>query len=356
MRAQITINLTWIFALIAGIVVFGMIIGFSNTQREESDLTTSFSVLEHIDTQIRTLAKTKNTFSEIETVKASLEIVCDLPDQSVLMLKNSQNAKPIRYQAIFSPEELTGNTFLAWTQEWMLPTSIDTFLYLSNKEVLFLIFNDSSGEYKKFLKEFPEKFPLVIFNTQNLTNFKKTGYDEYKFLLFGVEPQDIGTWNLNFDGDLSLVTFSSLKGYGGIKFYEFQNTWVETGKTAYAGDALMYGAAFSENSQHYNCSREKAFFRLKLLTEMNKERAINIMKELAGSDDECKAWIPNFVTSYAPSYYCNECLILMSELPNLYDELIDGMKKESLEDLYNASIEISNIGKDLAKGRNCPTL
>ena len=56
------------------------------------------------------------------------------------------------------------------------------------------------------------------------------------------------------------------------------------------------------------------------------------------------------------SISCNECLRIMKNLPSLYSQILEGIDAENGELIGGANSQISGIIRDLAKGRNCPTI
>ena len=364
-KAQITINLTWMFALFTGFLVFALIISFINAQKESSDTVVSTSVLENIDNEIKSLSKTRNTFSRIVLPNINLKIFCDSPESSTMLLEGSATGKQIPYQSIFSSESLEGREFLTWTQDWTMPQQIDNFIYIMDLETLFIIVKDSQRHWQKFSDNLPEEFPRLIVEASELNTLTPKGYERYKVILFERTRDEVITsgWVFSLESNPDLILINplgdDLGNVGGVEFYTTNSATQgikHEGTSLYAGLSLVYGAAFSESFDHYRCTRDKAVFKLRVLNHINKNRAASIMESLSSGQNECLAWIPGRLSSVIPSRDCDECLIFMAPLIGHYDNVLRSLEINDADLLSESITGINQVSENLARGRNCPTL
>jgi len=368
MRGQITIQLTWLFAAIAGIAVFIFIMNFISTQGNTSEFTMSAAVLEHIDTELRIVAKTQKSFKKIPIPNTKLRVVCPERETSGIMLFGSETFKNTRYQAIFSPEYLEGRELFVWNTDWVLPSNADNFLFLGNPDLLFVIVKDGDGHWQTFNSTLAENFNRVVVDHAEAVNFGLGGYDNYKFVFFN-RAYSSGSLGINQLTRVSLkklvgkkisavnfqTTTENLREGGNIEFYNFADKLYLAGTSFYYDLPLVLGGAFAEDVVQYECNLDKSLFKIMIQGKVNYNRTVELMLQLANNDPLCEAWIPN-QNNALPSTSCNECLLIMKTLPEKYDDIIQSAQNRELEILVASALEIGAIGNDLAKGDDCPTL
>ncbi len=360
-KAQISVNLTWIFAVLAGIAVFALIIAFTNQQGGQSETEQGVTVLENFYTQLQSASST-TSFNTLDMPETTLSVTCQDYQTSSLSVDGAPTTRSLMHKPLFSRGEVTGREFFVWTKDWNMPTPVDRFTYLSTPRTLFLVINDSStpGLYwKQFLSGFPDDFPTAVLNYNEIDGYRRGGYDRYRFIFFNEQVSRITAFqdeDIPLDAELDALNIKpgshGLAAHGEVEFFDMGERFapVHGYDITYIGEALMYGSVFTK-AEAYECNQDKAFRRLRTHAEISINRSKELMQEMAGGHENCtNAW-----KSSIQEEQCSECIEIMRVLPSLYQELNQTDKSEA-QRLYRNISQIKSVSDRLAQGRDCPTL
>ncbi len=354
---QISINITWIFAAIAGITVFLFITGFAQDLTQQQDTETQATVLQYFNNQLQTVANTGNKFERIETSQASIKYRCERPATSELTLQGAPSTTSKRYQPIYTPNALEDTTFYTWTLDWTLANRIDRFLYITDPDTVFIIVKDNEGLWQKYIDEIPSGFTRAAISQDDVESFSRQGPDKYRYIFFNQSATDLNylQGDLAVSGDISAVNIKPRPNmYGRVGFYQMTETALEqTDMLGYVGQAMMYGAVFSENVEQYRCNRAKAYTRLRQRADLEIQRLKAIRNDLEAkhTSPECK----NPPVDDYPTQ-CSECLNMLVELEQVYRNINNSARPGREEDIAAEVQKVKSLQQSLKKGRNCPTL
>ncbi len=367
-KGQLQIQFAWIFIIIVGVALLLFLFSIISSQAKTSDQKISISLAKHFETILTTTGQESGTIKEYVVPLAEVEFTCDDQEGLYGFSVNDIAARSTKYDIIFSPKNLNSHTVYTWTQEWMAPYSVATFLYVTSNKHAYVFLNSTSSFSKEIRTYFPKNFTQIemyIDGTQ-LKNepSKDLNYDHVTYVF--TQDQIVKLKNAAFnplekDATILIISkgssISSIFSYGSayyIDYIDFENlntppytleltSLPPSKKTAYLGKAGLYGAIFSETKSSYECTMNKALFRYELLTLLQQEK-IN-------------------ASSTEISVYCKQPLGLLpgspgakQSLDQILVEIAKGVSYVPFEKLWDLQKELDTKNKALSVEGNCPLI
>jgi len=181
---------------------------------------------------------------------------------------------------VFSPMLVSGKgrQVVTWSLPWNTPYRATNFLYLTTPSYRYVVVRDDpdTGKAEKVYNDLPDMITKSFKNT--LAEVDDKNNRKVRIITFSGSTINVPPALHSMDDkDVTLVKIQpvegGVEGWGTATFYEKNGTMFgETGETKYLGEASMYGAIYSDSINNYECNMGKGYKRLKLLTEVYKER------------------------------------------------------------------------------------
>jgi len=137
-KKGIEITFSWIFAIIAGTLIFLFFVGFAADNMDLFGKLTAIRVSEEMNsafTGLKTgLVSTSLSFNK----EVKLQFKC-IGEKKEKLIVGWRSGKNLYDNLVFSPEELNGNEFLLMTKSWNVPYKVDNFIFISDKRNYCLI-------------------------------------------------------------------------------------------------------------------------------------------------------------------------------------------------------------------------
>ena len=235
------VNLTfkWIFALIAGFIIFLFIINFGYNHIYLSESKTSAILVNQFENQLESLSISEFLTKEIDMGNV-FEINFDCNSIS------NKNVELNTEKIIFSDRTIKAKDFLLWTQLWKYPFGITNFYYLIDKNQKFYFF-DAPYELTSSI---PPTFPIYSFPDK---------VPEDSTIVFFKQPSPIQLQEYQ-DHNIKIVKNNK------ITFYPNK-------QTDYYGDEMLLGAIFTDNYNKYECLKNKAIKKLNIISYVYQKKA-----------------------------------------------------------------------------------
>ena len=185
-KAQIDMQFNWIFVIIIGAVLLGFFFTAIMSASKSSDQKISVSLAKHFETIIFSSGQKSGTLKTYQTPPVTLYFNCDDEQGLYNYYVGDLKARDTKYDLIFAPDSLTGNSVITWTQKWKVPYSVGTFMYITNEDTLF-IFNQGDGPMsaplKKILADFPSNLSTYIINNSNDPPTEDFNFKQYVYVV-----------------------------------------------------------------------------------------------------------------------------------------------------------------------------
>ena len=283
-KAQVSHMFQWIFVLIAGAMFLGFMISFGMKQSKQAETTSNLEISKALETILRTVERSPDTFKRIQTPEATLLLSCD-PTGSDYRVLGSPSTGSLEYNIVFAPNRLKGKELLAWTKDWRIPFKIANFLYLTNKKTQYIFVNDTNEQTLSLLKDFPKNFTqrLLEPTTDSFSTFTYQNYDHYRFIYIGQNPGIKLPPPPPIGANVSIVSTEgdNPDGTGILQFYEYKGGPLPTPKeSAYLRREAIYAAMFAQDYKNYACNVRKALDRFKISIELAKFWANNVSQQI----------------------------------------------------------------------------
>jgi len=229
-KKGIEITFSWIFAIIAGTLIFLFFVGFAAENMDLFGKLTAMRVSEEMNsafTGLKTgLVSTSLSFNK----EVKLQFKC-IGEKKEKLIVGYRSGKNLYDNLVFSPEELNGNEFLLMTKSWNVPYKVDNFIFISDKNRKFFLDGDvPDGLIDNLPDDFKVLFNTLKGNANKIVNFVSSG-SKCDNTVNGNEI------NINYQKD------SSDNFYGTICGKDSKGTsWA----LDFYGDAMIYAAIFGD--------------------------------------------------------------------------------------------------------------
>jgi len=277
------ISFQWIFAIIAGVIIFSFLINFGYQQIALNTKSTSLESISNLESQLTTLSTSNLLDTEIET-KSTITFTCN----DIILDKNKLSTEKI----IFSPAP-NQDKLNIWLKSWNYPFKITDFYYISNDK--FYLFNPPT-------LEIPARFNVL----KNPTTFSKDSL----FIFFNQPTQNQVEEALKYSKNIKIIDTTTKL----ITFYPDKTTY-------YTDDNFLYAAIFSKDYETYICLQQKTLENLKLITDLYKEKAIFLQRDFPTCGySEIASTLEQFKTNLAlkDKIITQNSLLKQNDCPELY--------------------------------------
>lgn len=386
-KGQLSIGFNWIFVLIIGAVLLGFFFTAISSGSKSSEQKISVSLVKHFETIIFSSGQKPGTTKTYTTPEVELSFVCNDKLAYYNYKVGDLKARDTKYDILFTPETLFGESIITWTQSWKVPYSVATVMYITNKDQLFIFEQSTSTPTRKFeqlTENFVQNVSTYIIDEENLAGEIPEGYNSYTYVLFAnetnikysdlieennvnivliypaetdifsygdlffLEAKDfrlfrLGDYDLMSDDSPSSFLSASGELEEEFEFYDNTNEFsYEKRHSGYIGKASLYGAVFSGSQELYECNMNKAVNRLLLLSVLQSNKLDIIAPDV--------------------SSLCKEQLGLV-DLPGPYGVLkkIESLAEEGFDfrlipDIYYRAEQLQEYNYDLSMSGTCPTI
>lgn len=197
------------------------------------------------------------------------------------------NSSKSTTKIVFSPNTLRGRKIVIWTRKWVMPYAIDSFFFMTNEKHRYYIVYQP--EFEKLAKDLDDPQGTIYKDLQlevkpastieNSLEQLKTivaGTSRTRFLMLGQDN--------NLEAKLKRIKNSEVL----IAIPENENNLIgtvefEDGSSMYLGEAMLFGALFSENLESYEFEQERALEKMELITKIYSEKS----KLMASTNPTC---------------------------------------------------------------------
>ncbi len=269
-RAAVEVQFTWLFALLAGAVIFLFFVMFIRNLGESSEQTFCADVREHLTTVFTGAQASPGTMNNISIPKLDIQFDCtgyNLPCR-----------ESFGNNIIFSPERINGHALITYALGWDMPYRSSNMLYLTQPEARYIFLMDAAGLY--------DMMPDAV-NTELVSETEAASLrDQNSPFVRVVVKHDSSELNLNL-GTLNSLDAEVLSVIGiehlGIdlsKVTYFEKTDETTYEPAATftviGEEALLGAVFSGSPELFGCTLNRALERYQYVTEVYLNRATEL--------------------------------------------------------------------------------
>ena len=197
----------------------------------------------------------------------------------------TQGSSKTTSKIVFSPNTLKGRKIVIWTRKWTMPYAIDSFFYMTNEKHRYYIvyqpefedlakdMDDPQGTIYKDL-QLEVKPAATISNSIEIIKTVSAGDERVRFLMIGNDNNLKAKLNRIKNSEVIVAIPENDPQMGGVEF--------EDGSTMYLGDAMLFGALFSDNLESYEFGLERALERMELITKIYSEKSKMMASRLQG--------------------------------------------------------------------------
>ncbi|MBC8494981.1 hypothetical protein H8D36_02405 [archaeon] len=277
-KAQISIQLNWIFVFIVGAVILLFFVMIVQSQTKDANFELAGALINNLDTVIKSSEQSSGSLKLIQMPDITIEFVCE-PDISFYDIGNGVK-KDTPYDIIFSQSKLRGHELISWTRSWDLPFRIGFFQYLTTKRTLFIVVKDLGGSAEELYDELPSNITKMLVDQD--AELEELNYDSYKIIEFvGNEHDGINVHMRANKVHKITINTTDIDSYGEITF--------DDDKThKFLKKESLFGAIFSEDAAFYECTMNKSFQRLNTLMTLNQNRIENLSSSV--TDISCRTF------------------------------------------------------------------
>ena len=273
-KGIITIQFNWIYVIIIGGLIIALFVGIINKQKSVSDIAASSEMQRKLETLLVGAASSLGTFNLVDIGRTEINVDC--------FGYSVGPVKPFNPGVSFSPSriKLRGKQFITWTHPFMAPYLITNFLYVTSKQVRYVIVGDpDDNTFKKLRDGLPEQLNIeFIESTQATIDYENE--DKTRIIFVG-EMQSLDAFD---EADLSVLEIRDKLYFHKKQPLSTSLTLEGTYPNPGAG-AVLYAAVFAEDFETLELINEIFIDRttkLKLSTSSNVQRCSSMYNEAIG--------------------------------------------------------------------------
>jgi hypothetical protein len=276
-KKGIDVQLTWIFVLITGAVIFMFFMTVVSKQKELAEDKASLAVKNRMSSLFSLAGASSSAYNTFESGGAEVTFTCDQPEDASFRV-GKRGASESLPGIVFSQSTLRGKDISTWSLDWLLPYRGETFLMVTNHRTKYIFYKAGDDTFIPWIVEdFPKDLDPTVITADGDSRLGSSGYDAY------VIVQKQGSELADFRGftraseNVYVLTISPAganKNYGSIKFEKAHHNEENTGY--YYRKEMLYGAIFAPEFSYYKCMMQRAFTRAKTVTNLQALRTASL--------------------------------------------------------------------------------
>jgi hypothetical protein len=202
-RAVIEVSFSWIFILIAGVVILGLFVYVGFNQGNFFKTLINADMLKDLNAIFIAAQVSKNTAAIFSIPRSDLGFDCN--SYSIEGVSHS-----LAGQFVFAPKKLRTDRIISWSKPWSLGFRITNFLYLTSPYIKYYIGYEPSDTAmtamaQKIYDDFPRHVNVDLFPLDNSFVLENQNFDNVVILLLNK--------NENYDLPSSIYDKSEFKKY-----------------------------------------------------------------------------------------------------------------------------------------------
>jgi len=266
-KAIIDVQFNWIFIIIAGAVILLFFVSVINKQKTISDNQISVTILNDMESILTGAKVSTGTVNLVAIPKTQIGFECDR-----YFIGNARI--PIRDKVIFSPDLIKGTELITWALDWSVPFWATNFLYLTTKEVRYVIVDDPLGNLAEKIHDdwLPEDLTKELVDPGDIIDY--TNNYRVKFIFVGAANNPDHSMLTNSDlpeKNVQAIQIVGDENTGDIFFYTNNaGTWVPSSKPSiipYLNKESLLGAIFANDNERFECAMKKAYKKLYIMAD-----------------------------------------------------------------------------------------
>ena len=288
-KGFIEVQVNWVFILIAGAIILMVAFSFVTKLRAASKVKVADSLVKDIEAIAAGAQIAKGGAQTVPVPKVNIEFACT--EECTCGFRVGPAEKMFKDKVIFAPDNLEDVALFFLALDWKMPFRVTNFLYISNRFVKYFIVSEPGKGTEIidiFKKKLPDRLVVEYIDVKNVHLAQPQNYQEFKFVLVhtplpsigGLESElakfakkDYGVIHIDVNKEITFFDKKSKKRAG----------FKQPVTLAYAGDAALFGAVFSDDATMYRCNMGTALRRLGYVADVYSARAIALQnKSLAG--------------------------------------------------------------------------
>lgn len=318
-KAQIEMQLNWIYVLIVGALIIGFIFMFVRNSIDSSNDQIEQAVTLNLKNILLVSRSNVDTSTPIDLHDVKLKYSCN---DGFPTIASDSFTTSIDDVVVFSQEELSGDSMYLWTREWFVPYKVDNFLYLSAPNTLYYFVYDGAANSElgdQINRSIPDTFNVIIDNQLDLSRVVNDNYDYIKLVFIGVDhtyiSNDLRGFEFTDVGDakltvVSIESDSKEDNYGSVYYHRTVSNALDGtyDSSKYLGFASLLGAVFSDNINDYECSMNMALDKAQYINQVLLDRTTYLLDD-ASSDN---------LIPFRCSFYLNKMMFSLEEMSNSF--------------------------------------
>lgn len=303
-RSQVSIQINWVFVLIAGFLILLFFIGIVYRQRFVSQTRLALGIAADVELLLTGAGVAAGTVNLLDKPDIDLNVGCDVEPWFGVDWLATGVKKDLPRQIVFGPDFIRGNKLLTWALSFDAPFKVSNVLFLTSPDVRYIFVNPQSDFALQLFQDFPdEAFKEVVPDSSSVLD-----KGSYKVRLVFFDVNDVSFPSALAGQDVSAVSIVGDK----VEFFENQDdSFVSQGDSVFLSDSLAFGAIFAEDLPVYDCSLKLAFDHLSIVSDIYALREGSLDEYFSSIDDtrHCADYYNDYSKSFISDIrsHANSC-------------------------------------------------
>lgn len=272
-KSQVEVTFNWVYILIAGAVILLFFVGIVAKQKKVSDENLSIEVGQILSSILQGASVSEKTRSYIQLeglADRTFFFNCE-EGMTKFGLVDSPRWESNSIVPLFAPVEIQTATLVLWSLPYFLPYKVMDFLFVTSVNTKYFLAGNGNGFAEEFFNAVEEDQSKFKLNVVSLREDPNPGKNFQVRVVYLDELEELPSSFVNLADER--VTAVHLDDKKAIYYQKEGSEWRKTGETEILSldeerDAAKYAAIFAADAEQYECNMQKAFLRLKLVTEI----------------------------------------------------------------------------------------
>ncbi|MFW6046922.1 MAG: hypothetical protein ACOCP4_03940 [Candidatus Woesearchaeota archaeon] len=276
----------WVFAFMIGVLILSLftVVGFQIRGTSEQKI--SFELVKTFRSIFISGGTEVGRFFQLDLVNVMMDYECVGDGETSITSGDVTETIPL---VLFSQNDLIGNRFYIYSNEWNVPFLSESVLYLASENFIFYLFEpDSSNEvefqtYRNVLESVPSRFPFKIVRRGDDINVPEES--ESKVIFFENFDENL-LENFSREPDVILEVSPNVDSngfYGNISYYTDDSDNSDE-ESYYFGIPMLFGSFLSSYEDH-TCFFNRMVRNLENVLDLLYRRSVKLRSYYESIDD-----------------------------------------------------------------------
>ncbi len=171
-KSQVSVQINWLFVLIAGAIILLFFIGIVFRQKTISDSRLTASIAEDLDLIITGAESAGSTATPIPIPPIEIKFSCEGDEEPWFGVDWERTGvdRRLNKKIVFGPDLIKGLNIITWALRFQAPFTVSNFVYLTSPSIRYIFVFQDNAFAQEIFDDFPDIMNKVQVSSLNSIN------------------------------------------------------------------------------------------------------------------------------------------------------------------------------------------